>query len=280
MTTGFAASGTYTSAVLDAQQVSRFGQIQLHGSLPEGTTLKLSTRSGNVGEPTEIGWSNWSDPKPATEFSPVTSPSARFLQYRLSFTSTDGKRSAVVDDVDVAYQEPNVAPEVKSVKITIKGAPDATANGANAPANHNNGEPPPDARYRTITWEASDANDDELSFSLYFRNGSKSEWILLKNKLKDMTYDWDTQSVADGRYEVKVIASDELANAVGRQDHQPHQRPHRHRQHPAVYRAIELDGHGKLGSDQIPGVGPRQHPRGVRLQRGFIAGLADRAACR
>ena len=54
-----------------------------------------------------------------------------------------------------------------------------------------------------------------LPYSLYFRNGSKSEWILLKDKLKDITFDWDTRSVADGRYEVKVVASDELANAVG-----------------------------------------------------------------
>ncbi len=213
MTTGFATSGTYTSAVLDAQQVSRFGQVHLHGSLPEGTTLKLSTRSGNVGEPTEIGWSNWSDPKPAVEFSPVTAPSARFLQYRLSFTSADAKHSAVVDDVDVAYQEPNVAPEIKSVKIAIKGAPPDAA--PNAPANRNNGEPPPDARYRTISWEASDPNDDELAYSLYFRAGRHSEWILLKDKLKDATFDWDTRSVADGRYEIKVVASDELANPVG-----------------------------------------------------------------
>ena len=37
MTEGFASEGTYTSAVLDAAQVSRFGKIQLHGSLPAGT---------------------------------------------------------------------------------------------------------------------------------------------------------------------------------------------------------------------------------------------------
>ena len=211
MTSGFATDGTYTSAVLDAQQVSRFGQLHLHGSLPEGTTLKVSTRSGNVGEPTEIGWSNWSDARGAVEFSPVTSPSARFLQYRFSFTSADGKRSAVVDDVDVAYQEPNVAPIVKSVKIAIKDAGDNSLNAAATP----NSAAPKEARYRTITWEASDPNDDALIYSLYFRTGSKSEWILLKDKLKEATFDWDTRSVADGRYEVKVVASDALANAEG-----------------------------------------------------------------
>src|SRR5205085_7647072 len=59
MTKGFASEGTYTSAVLDASQVSRFGKIQLHGSLPKGTSLKVFTRSGNVSEVTDIGWSKW-----------------------------------------------------------------------------------------------------------------------------------------------------------------------------------------------------------------------------
>ena len=101
---------------------------------------------------------------------------------------------------------------------------DTAPNAPNAPANQHANEPPPDARYRTITWEASDPNDDELMYSLYFRNGSKSEWILLKDKLKEATFDWDTRSVADGRYEVKVVASDELAKAVGtgvQESHQP-----------------------------------------------------------
>src|SRR4029079_18229358 len=87
MASGFATEGTFTSAVLDAQQVSRFGQIHLHGSLPPDTTLKLSTRTGNVGEPTDIGWSKWSEAKPATEYQSITSPAARFLQYKFSFTS-------------------------------------------------------------------------------------------------------------------------------------------------------------------------------------------------
>ena len=87
MTSGFATEGTYTSSVLDAGQVSRFGKMRLHGSLPQGTTMKVSTRSGNVGEPADIGWSKWTDPSARREFVPVTSPAARFLQYRFTFTS-------------------------------------------------------------------------------------------------------------------------------------------------------------------------------------------------
>jgi outer membrane protein assembly factor BamB len=207
MTGGFASSGTYTSPVLDAQQVSRFGHVRMHGTLPKGATLKLSTRSGNISDPGEVGWSKWTEPVSATESMPVTAPSARFLQYRLSFASTDGSHTAIVDDVDVSYQEPNLSPQVKSVKITTLQKPPPDPNQPQST--------PPSARYQQITWDASDPNQDNLIYDLFYRSGSKSPWIELKDNLKDTNYEWDTQTVADGRYEVKVVASDERANSPG-----------------------------------------------------------------
>ncbi|MEA2708409.1 MAG: hypothetical protein QOF78_1010 [Phycisphaerales bacterium] len=206
MTSGFASEGTYTSPVLDASQVSRFGKLRLHGSLPAKTALKVATRSGNVAEPAETGWSKWSDAAPAAEFVPVTAPTARFLQYRLTFTSEDGNRTAVIDDVDVSYQQPNLPPEVKSVKIATKESQSQQTTSSASP---------PEARHQTITWEASDPNEDELDYSLYFRRGSTGKWILIKDKLKETTYEWDTRLVADGRYEVRVVASDARSNAIG-----------------------------------------------------------------
>src|SRR6185437_5379938 len=55
MSSGFAPKGTYTSPVMDATQISRFGKMRLHGSLPPGTALTVATRSGNVKEPNEKG---------------------------------------------------------------------------------------------------------------------------------------------------------------------------------------------------------------------------------
>jgi hypothetical protein len=75
----------------------------------QGTSFTLATRSGNVQDPEKTGWSGWSEEAPAATFVQVKSPPARFLQYRLTFTSTAGKESAVVDEVDLAYQMPNLA---------------------------------------------------------------------------------------------------------------------------------------------------------------------------
>ncbi|HWE02603.1 MAG TPA: hypothetical protein VG326_09360 [Tepidisphaeraceae bacterium] len=210
MSGGFAARGTYSSSILDATQISRFGKIHLHGALPTGTTLTLSTRSGNVKEADDKTWTKWSDEAPAAEFMQVMSPAARFLQYRLTFSSGDGKATPVVHDVSTAYQMPNLAPRIKAIKI----ATSTLGADLNADA-----EPTlrrvESARRQTIAWDASDPNNDTLIYSLYIRLIGEEGWILIKDKLTDTTYEWDTRTVADGRYEVKVIASDANANPAG-----------------------------------------------------------------
>lgn len=215
MTSGFAASGTYTSPVLDASQISQFGKMQLHGSLPKGSRLRVSTRSGNLSEPDETGWSKWSEAVPATEFVQIGSPSARFLQYRLAFGSDDGEASAVVDDVDVAYQVPNLAPQITSIKVAATPDP----NAAMSAMQQGNGSSADSAQQgtgkQTIAWEATDRNGDPLVYSVAFRSGSRAPWILLKDKLKEPTFEWDTRGVADGRYEIRVIGSDAAANPAG-----------------------------------------------------------------
>ena len=136
MSEGFAAHGTYISSVLDATQISRFGKMQLHGSLPAGTSLLVSTRSGNVKEASEKDWSKWTDDVSAHDFLPVTSPSARFMQYRLTLASKDGAKSPIVDDVTVAYQMPNLAPQIKAIRLVsgIDTAAQAAAAAQFAPA--------------------------------------------------------------------------------------------------------------------------------------------------
>jgi hypothetical protein len=219
MDSGFATQGTLTSPVLDATQISRFGKVRLHGSLPAETSLTLATRSGNVQDPSKAGWSPWSEEIPAVEFVAVPSPSARFMQYRLTLTSKDAASTPLVNEVDVAYQMPNLAPVIKSVKVGAGSTPAAAliaAVTAAAAPNTTPTAPATDAnRIQTISWEAEDANGDTLQYSLYFRSGSKAPWILLKDKLTDTHFDWDTRSVADGRYEVRVIASDAASNPPG-----------------------------------------------------------------
>jgi hypothetical protein len=203
LTRGFASGGTFTSPVLDAGQISRFGKIRLRGSLPTGSKLTIATRSSNVAGATDAGWSPWSEEVGASQFVQIPSPSARFLQYRLKFSSDDGQESPAVEEIDVAYQMPNLPPKITSVTVT-PGEVSPLAGEAN-----------PDTQKYSIAWEASDPNNDSLVYNLYFRAGSRAPWILMKDKLTATTHEWETRAVADGTYQVKVEASDASANPPG-----------------------------------------------------------------
>jgi hypothetical protein len=192
MESGFARHGSYTSAVLDAKQISAFGKMQLRGTLPGGSGLQVATRSSNVEEASAPGWSKWTEPVSAAQFIQITSPPARFLQYRFLFSS-DGATTPAVEDVNIAYQVANLAPLVKSVKVE---AQDGTS-------------------MLNISWEGADPNEDEVEYSLFFRSGRSGPWILMKEKLKQTSSEWETRGVGDGRYEIKVQASDSAANAAG-----------------------------------------------------------------
>lgn len=196
MSRGFAAEGVYISPVLDAAQVARFGRLHLEGRLPRGTRIQASTRSGNLQEPDARGWSAWSPPRDAIRYMPIDSPPARFFQYRLIFTSDAGQTTPIVNEVDVAYQIPNLPPRVSSVTIT---------------RTEEEGKRPTHA----IAWEASDPNEDELRYALEFRLGTQGPWIALAEDLKEPAYAWQSANIADGRYQVRVTASDAAANAVG-----------------------------------------------------------------
>ena len=123
----------------------------------------------------------------------------------------------------MAYLSPNLPPQIKAVKVTLgsKSAPPAADAQQQSQSGEANPAPPPPAtppvpsHVQTISWDASDPNNDPLVFAVYERPATAGPWVLLKDKLKDPTYEWDTRGVADGRYEVKVVASDEAANPVG-----------------------------------------------------------------
>jgi hypothetical protein len=217
MGSGYAPTGTYTSQVFDATQASKFGKLQIHGSLPADTSMTVATRSGNVKEPSDSAWSKWSDEQPVKQFVQSQSPAARFFQYRFTLTTKSPAVSPLVNDVDVAYLAPNLPPQIKGIKVLLGShAGQAQPQQGQEPESAQAGQPNiPSGRIQTITWDASDPNNDPLVYSLYYRQGTASPWILLKDKLKDTSYEWDTRSVADGRYQIKVVASDAAANPVG-----------------------------------------------------------------
>jgi hypothetical protein len=68
--------------------------------------------------------------------------------------------------------------------------------------------------YQSVLWSAHDDNEDDLRYTIYFRGENQKDWLLLKDNLEQRFYSWDTTSMPDGAYYLKVIASDALSNSL------------------------------------------------------------------
>jgi hypothetical protein len=62
-------------------------------------------------------------------------------------------------------------------------------------------------------WRAEDDNRDELTYDVQYRREGDSAWKSVKKGLTDTILVWDTTSVPDGRYVVRVVASDAPSNS-------------------------------------------------------------------
>jgi hypothetical protein len=68
---------------------------------------------------------------------------------------------------------------------------------------------------QTLLWKAEDPNQDELQYEIQYRREGDTAWKMLKRGLTDPLYVWDTTSVPNGTYVVKVVASDAGSNPPG-----------------------------------------------------------------
>ncbi len=60
----------------------------------------------------------------------------------------------------------------------------------------------------TVRWMAHDDNGDDLMFAVWYRGVGEANWRLLKDKISEKVYSFDSALLPDGSYEVRVVASD------------------------------------------------------------------------
>ena len=202
---GFARKGTYVSKALDARQIAKWGTMQIAGDAPAGTRVTVATRSGNVSKPDDKTWSSWSkEMSLQSGFLSIGAPSGRFLQYRLTLSTRSGKATPKVSGVQIVYQVGNLAPTLAGVKVTPS---EKGLRGTERP-----GSP---KTYRHIEIKAMDRNSDKLRMEVSFREVGSEGWVLITDKLTSPKYVWDTRSVGDGTYELRIEASDDPSNPAG-----------------------------------------------------------------
>ncbi len=237
-----AARGTYDSDVRDAGTVARWGAIRWRGTSTAGE-IELYSRSGNTATPDET-WSAWSKAYTAAQGEPISSPNARYLQWRAVLKSSQpAGPGPILTSVTAAYLPRNLRPVVSSItvhppgavfqrpfstgELEIAGFEDNTSDGrpqtpsssgSNASSSTVLASPALGRRIyqkglQTFVWKADDENDDRLQYDVFYRREGDTTWKSLKRGLWDSIFVWDTTSVPDGTYYVKIAASDAPSNS-------------------------------------------------------------------
>lgn len=218
---GSAEEGTYESSVLDAKTTASWGRLWYTGS----GNISIHTRSGNTSKPDET-WSQWSTAIADSRGSQVSSPRARYLQWRAVLKSSSVTARLV--NTNVAFLPSNTAPEILSIQVLptnvglvanppVQIDPNIELSGMEPAAF---GIPvvavPPRRVYQrgatSLQWTSEDRDGDKLIFDVYYREVGETEFKLLRAGLTDPFLAVDGQSLADGQYVFRIVASDRPSN--------------------------------------------------------------------
>jgi hypothetical protein len=191
---GFASKGTYISDLIDAGQPAKWGKLQIEADIPQDCSVRMASRSGNVKDVNDPTFSDWTNLVEVTKPVQLRCPLGRFCQYKLVLQS-NGQKTPVIREIAVASSVPNLAPKVQSVNVgrTTTAGKKGTFK---------------------ICFKARDDNGDKMIYKIDFRKIGRTNWIELKDELETATYEWDGKTVEDGRYEVRVTASDKRSNTA------------------------------------------------------------------
>jgi outer membrane protein assembly factor BamB len=225
-----ATEGHLLSEVKDAEAVAAWGRVRWEGNAPAGTAVRLETRSGNTSSP-DTTWGEWTAVGTGVPAAAIRSESARFLQLRLTLVGRDDA-TPVLEALSAAYLQRNLRPRVTSITvhppgqvfqkpISVTGEPEVlglepdplqergvdhgSAGAASITAFSRKLQR---MGLRTFVWEASDPNRDLLVYDVQYRALGDPRWRPLRSGLTEAVLAWDTTSMADGRYLVRVTASD------------------------------------------------------------------------
>ncbi len=233
--------GTYESDVRDAGTMASWGVIRWRAAGKPGE-VEISTRTGNTATPDET-WSAWS--KPYTNAGRRADRRARTRATSSGARSStgDGDRLTVADVGDrrlpAAQPAAGVIVDHRAsaghglpASVLDRRAGDCRLRGqhvrrpaAHSVSRHRASESAPSSPtpalgrriyqkgLQTFVWKADDENDDRLQYDVLYRREGETAWKPLKRGLWDPIVVWDTTSVPDGTYFVKVAASDAPSNS-------------------------------------------------------------------
>ncbi len=213
--------GVYESPVHDSGTVARWGRISWRARTGKA---EVQTRTGNSARPDKT-WSDWSAALSDPDRSLISSPNARFVQWRMNLSGP----GPVIENVTLAYLPQNTPPVVRSITVAASAqkAPASTSAASGSAYSitvTDSGETsaaagtPSQTMARggtpqiQISWQADDPDGDRLVYALYFRGLEETQWKMLRANMFENSLLLDGDVLADGRYVFRVVASDRPSN--------------------------------------------------------------------
>lgn len=225
------ATAEFRSTAKDVERFSRFGNYRVEGRNLSAGDVAVSFRSGNTRTP-DATWSSWSKAQGTLEGN-ISTPPARYIQWKLTLPKPNG--DAAIDGVTVAFMNRNVAPSIDAVAVQDPAVIFISSAYPSAPqvveatnpdeygiftsldsprdrAAADQGKRMFRKGFRTVSWRASDENGDTLHYSVAFRAKGSNNWLRLRENIEETQINFDTSQLPDGRYELRVTATDASDN--------------------------------------------------------------------
>ena len=234
----------WTSKALDAGLRARFGHLRWQGK----GALEVTSRTGDTSLP-DPTWSNWSEP--IAQGALVTSPIGRYFQVRARWSADP---NAELSDLLVPFVTENLRAIITEVSASPKPARDSkegvVPSGAE-PIKHDSGV--------KLVFHVDNPDGDELRYRAAFRRDGETLWrditrpedVLTKNETE-----WDTATLPEGKYRVRVTATDELANPPETTlEHSFESAPVLVDNTPPVFRGLTIKGR-RIQGHVVDGIGP------------------------
>ncbi|MCG8462188.1 MAG: fibronectin type III domain-containing protein [Holophagales bacterium] len=245
--------GTYTSQVLDAGDLARFGRLHWRGRVPEGSTLAFAARSGMASEP-DATWTPWLELAPTRgggrqdlELELGRLGPGRYVQWQARFDRGRDPEGPVLVHTELSYRQRNRQPEIRLFEALPPGkilveqsfnpttttfepwSPNRDGIFTTLRKERDSGQQKQLYKrgYRTLRWEVADPNGDELRYRLEVMRGEpagdsersaedgEGPWLMVVDDLEETYYSFDATVLPDGLYHFRLTARDQLGNGPG-----------------------------------------------------------------
>ncbi len=197
---------------------------------PAGEDPRFAVRTGMSPEPDD-SWSRWQELPKGRDLDLSAMRMSRYLQWR-----ADLPRDGRLDQLTISAFEPNLPPAITHFAVmpeaeiyrggflqgpdnasqTLEGGLQVEFSAMSREDRRLNRERAASLRpVRTLTWHATDPNEDRLVYRLRQRGPDGGDWVPVGGPTVEQVRAWDTAGLADGWYDLELTAADHGDNAPG-----------------------------------------------------------------